>query len=760
MRLLQEARAALNDGKYTQAREQAERAVTRFRASSDAKNLAAALRVAGLAGLYSGSYAAAGRSLTEALSIARQLHDFGNEVARLNDLGMASYLQGRYREALDRYEEAEARVRAVPHDPWSPWARQVTTANIAILYQTLGQHDRALELYSRLLQSKEALQPSEQAQLLSNVGALRRRLGDPVRALETYRLAQDLYRRAKHADGEIAVLNNIGIVQAMDLGNAAGAEAAFSAAKELAERAGDRPLAIHAQLNRGEARYRAGRAGESLADFDAVSLRAHELGLKEEEWRALYGLARAGTRGATASRGLLTRAVELIESLRESAGTASLRSRFLADKRAVYDRLIESSTSPEEVFRWMEQSRARSLSEKLAPPRVASLREFQRSLPADTAVLEFWVGENSARTLWISQADVRVISWTPDFGAMAAARQALANPSRQDWRDSMNRLAGSLWAGLPLRSNEGLQRLRVIPDGPLSFLPLEALPLDESRLLVERFAVSYAPSATLSGHIKAPPPAVRWPWQTSLTGLGDPQPGTGPGDNRQWTALPHARTETRQVASLIGGRTSIYLGNEAQKEHLHESARSPILHLATHGEANPQNPDRSFLLLAPKVGSAQRFDYLYSQEVSTLPLAGADLVTLSACETNLGEFVPGEGLRAFAEAFLSAGARSVLSSLWSVGDVSTEELMVRFYTKLAVGEAADDALRLAKLEFIRHPQSSHPAHWAAFVLQGDSHWRLPRLIGWAWLGLAGALTGTLAWMIVRKLKTREAKASA
>ncbi len=759
-RSLQQARAALNDGKYGQAMEQAERVAARFRANSDAKNLAAALRVAGLAGLYSGSYAAAGRSLAEALSIARQLGDFGNEIARLNDLGMASYLQGRYREALDRYEEADARVREVPHDPWSPWARQVTTANIAILYQTLGQYERALELYSRLLQSKEALQPSEQAQLLSNVGALRRRLGDPVRALETYRFAQDLYRRAKHADGEIAVLNNIGIVQSMDLANAAGAEAAFSAAKELAERSGDRPLAIHAQLNRGEARYRAGRAAESLADFNAVSVRAHELGLKEEEWRALYGLARAGTMGEAASRGLLIRAVELIESLRDSAGAAPLRARFLADKRAVYDRLIESSTSADDVFRWMEQSRARTLSEKVLPARAGSLKEFQRSLPDDTAVLELWVGEKSARTLWISRAEVRVVSWTPDFGAMATARQALADPHRRDWRDATTRLAASLWEGLPRQTNTGIKRLRVIPDGPLAFLPWEALPWDGSQLMIERFAVSYAPSASLSGPIKAPPPALRWPWQPSVAGFGDPQPGTGLGDNRQWTALPHARTETRQVASLIGGRADLYLGGEAQKERLRHAARSPIVHLATHGEANPQNPDRSFLLLAPQAGSGQRFDYLYSQEVSTLPLAAADLVTLSACETNLGEFVPGEGLRGLGEAFLSAGARAVLSSLWSVGDVSTEELMVRFYARLAAGEAADDALRLAKLDFIRHPQSNHPAHWAAFVLQGDGHWKFPRLIGWAWLGLTGALVGAIAFLIGRQLKTREAKASA
>ncbi|HEY3742994.1 MAG TPA: tetratricopeptide repeat protein, partial [Bryobacteraceae bacterium] len=193
--LLEQARADLDAGRFAHAIENAEACAIDFRAASDNRHLAAALRVIGLARLYSGSYDLAVPSLTEALALSRQLHDFGSEIARLNDLGMASYDQGRYRDALDRYEEAQARVRQVPNDKWSPWARQITTANIAILYQTLGQYDRALSLYSGLLTSSDALEPAEHAQLLSNVGALRRRLGDPVKALETYRKAQALYRR-------------------------------------------------------------------------------------------------------------------------------------------------------------------------------------------------------------------------------------------------------------------------------------------------------------------------------------------------------------------------------------------------------------------------------------------------------------------------------------------------------------------------------------------------------------------------------------
>ena len=732
-KLLEQSRTDLDNGKYAQAIENAQRCAAEFRSSSDSKNLAAALRVLGLARLYSGSYAPAVENLTEALALSRHLHDFGSEIARLNDLGMASYFQGRYRDALDRYEEAQARVRDVPHDPWSPWARQVTTANIAILYQALGQFDRALGLYSGLLNTSDALEPSEQAQLLSNVGALRRRLGDPVKALETYRMAQALYRRAKHADGEIAVLNNIGIVQSMDLGDGKGAEVSFSAALQLAEQAGDRPLAVQAQLNRGEARYRAGQHALSQADFSSAADRAHQLGMKEEEWKALYGLSRSGTMAGDAEHGLVLRAVELIESLRTSAGSTPLRSTFLADKRAVYDRLIETSATAGEAFRWMEQSRARTLLESSSQAAPTSLDEFRRALPGDTAVLEFWMGSKVAGVLWISASGAGIKRWTPDLAGLERVRRALADPLRADWREALRPVAGQLLAGSPILDDPQIRKLRIIPDGPLALLPFEALPIGASDLLIQRFSVSYAPSAGLSGHTKPLPASFRWPWQLSLAGFGDPQAGAGSSEGRAWTPLPHSRTETNQLARITGGKTEVHLGPDARKAEVVAAARYPLIHLATHGQADLQDPERSFILLAPALPKTQRYDYLFSKEVSALPLGKTDLVTLSACETNVGVFVPGEGLRGFSEAFLAAGARSVLNSLWSVGDRSTEELMTRFYSRLASGETAGDALRMAKLDFINHPQSSHPAHWAAFVITGDSDWKLPRLIGWPWL---------------------------
>ena len=100
----------------------------------------------------------------------------------------------------------------------------------------------------------------------------------------------------------------------------------------------------------------------------------------------------------------------------------------------------------------------------------------------------------------------------------------------------------------------------------------------------------------------------------------------------------------------------------------------------------------------------------------------ADLVTLSACRTGLGQLLRGEGMIGLTRSFLYAGAESVVVSLWNVNDIATASLMKAFYKNLQRGLAKDDALRQAKLELLKGQQPAwrHPYYWAAFVLVGDS----------------------------------------
>ena len=114
--------------------------------------------------------------------------------------------------------------------------------------------------------------------------------------------------------------------------------------------------------------------------------------------------------------------------------------------------------------------------------------------------------------------------------------------------------------------------------------------------------------------------------------------------------------------------------------------------------------------------------FLTSSEVGKLKI-GAELTVLSACNTGSGEFVTGEGVMGMSRAFLAAGSRSVVVSLWPVASKQTERLMVDFYRHLRGGKPAAEALRAAKLDLIEQARKTgsieaHPFFWAPFILLG------------------------------------------
>jgi len=153
-----------------------------------------------------------------------------------------------------------------------------------------------------------------------------------------------------------------------------------------------------------------------------------------------------------------------------------------------------------------------------------------------------------------------------------------------------------------------------------------------------------------------------------------------------------------------------------KKEPLNEFR---VLHLAVHGFADPQFPERSALVLGadPKAGED---GLLQVREIKKLRL-NAELTTLSACDTGVGKLQGEEGVSDLAEAFLAAGAKTVVASLWSADDTFASALMERFYQRLALGEATSSALRGAKLDLLtKYGGQVSPFYWAAFVAIGDA----------------------------------------
>jgi CHAT domain-containing protein len=170
------------------------------------------------------------------------------------------------------------------------------------------------------------------------------------------------------------------------------------------------------------------------------------------------------------------------------------------------------------------------------------------------------------------------------------------------------------------------------------------------------------------------------------------------------------------IASDLPKPSTILLGDHATKTAFMKLplGKYRVIHLALHGYADPEFPDRSALVFAPRSSPADD-GLLQVREIRTLPL-NTDLVTLSACDTGVGP-VGEEGVANIENAFIEAGAQSVVSTLWEIEDRSAAQLMIAFYGHLSRGETKVEALREAQLELLN--SGDPPYFWAGFELDGE-----------------------------------------
>jgi tetratricopeptide (TPR) repeat protein len=249
-----------------------------------------------------------------------------------------------------------------------------------------------------------------------------------------------------------------------------------------------------------------------------------------------------------------------------------------------------------------------------------------------------------------------------------------------------------------------------IPTGLLYYLPMHALGHQTEkgwRFLLEDKQVAYLAAADVLSVVQTRDPARLG---KGLLAFGDP---TG-------ADLPQALDEVQTIATVFPA-AHVLSGDDATKAALEkDDLNQRILHFATHGVLNPAQPGQSYIQLAP--GATPEAARLTVGEVYGLDLKHLDLVTLSACQTALGQRNPdGSEITSLAESFSVAGAPSVIASLWSVSDASTRDTMVAFYRALADGAGKAAALRSAQLEVLHNPKYRHPYFWAPFELMGD--WR-------------------------------------
>jgi len=465
---------------------------------------------------------------------------------------------------------------------------------------------------------------------------------------------------------------------------------------------------------------------------------------------------------------LYRRAIEVIERLRSTIHTEASKIGFVGDKQGVYFRavtLLLARERCEEAFTYAERAKARALVDLLASRRqfairsahasearavlarldrteanarvqgedltlkqyasrrglilqaretlrkqapdlaslvtvnAAPIRSIQAGLLPDETLVEYYGHGEGLYAFVLNRDGLRGLAL--DGKALgrdvAAFREALADPGSGAHRSVSRRLYGRLIA--PVEAALQGPYLLVVPHGALHYLPFHALQ-SASGYLIDRFALRTLPSSSVIPLLKKERSAF-----SSLFALGNPDLGDPRLD------LAFAQDEAARIGRDVPG-AEVLLRKEATETALKEQGgRYRIIHVASHGRFNPEKPLASGLMLVPdeKNDGLLTVGELYDLELD------ADLVCLSACETALGAVESGDDVVGFTRGFLYAGAGALVSSLWSVDDRATFELMTRFYENMK-SLPARDALREAQLSV--KAERPHPFYWAAFQITG------------------------------------------
>ena len=725
-----------------------------------------------------GDSSGASSAFHDLLTAALRARDSGDELIGLYQLGKVQFQAGQYRAAAERWEKMLARAIEVNNLS----AQGSALFNLGELYYASGDHVRAISSLNRAIELAEATGVrAQQAAASCKLGAVLFSLHALARALNAFESCGQLAGDSGNYIDRLQALNGAGGALYRMHDNAAAADK-YRAAVVLATEHGDSVRRRQARSNLGLALAAQGNLQQAAALVrEDLASTPQDGAFRSRNWlnlgtilerqglqdkamtayrNAVENAAQADyARGEILARiqlgvllsrqGKFTGAVTSLEPVlplleAELAGTATddllqlgvldaQQDAYLclqyaltrlgrhADALAIAERgrarafanmLRRHSQSRDanpltgaQLLHALQQQPLTRIAYTLLPTYLLSVDRVEK--PVAGGLLLIWLLSTDG-TLHFREAELTADSFELvtdarlQLGASARSPGTAQPPSLDSLRQLERLLIAPIASLLPPGKDEPLL---VVPHGPLFLLPFALL--GEGTALLDRYNLQYAPSLTVSlaastAAVAADKPLV----------AGNPLMPTA-----SLAALPGAEQEAREVAQLLGTRA--LLGAAASESQVvRRLPHSSIVHLSTHGilgtlDDAPAGSPPGILALAPGDDSD---GWLAATEIIDIPMR-AELVVLSACDTGKGR-LGGDGVAGLSRAFLAAGARQVVVSLWKVPDRQTRELMVEFHRFYHNSGSAAAALRRAQLKMrAKYPD---PYYWAAFIAVGSA----------------------------------------
>ncbi len=404
---------------------------------------------------------------------------------------------------------------------------------------------------------------------------------------------------------------------------------------------------------------------------------------------------------------------------------------------ALYGQLLESSDDNDSILKAytraqydldayleeIEREEPAYFKEKYAFIRPPSIKNVRKTVPKDMAVVEYFIGKDSIYSFWIGRNRFFPVTVPYDLELQQALKSftAQCRDPQKKVSQKFSRLLSKKLVGKGLAEmDDGIDRLCIIPDGPLHNLPFEALSgsNDPSTYLIEQYAISYSYSVALlfrEDRKKDLKTYVGFGTSYSKTLNEKLKARKRFFGNENLEQLTLSKREIGRGATIFDGET--YIDEDATLANfLEHGDDADVLHLSLHGLVDTDDPARSCIIFDdhPEKFILSPLE-LYGRQLS------ADLVLLSACHSASGKIYNGEGVQGMSKSFLLSGAHNILSSLWNASETSSMAITTAFLENVHAGQPTDLALHRSKLAYLSktEPNKRHPYYWANFILLGE-----------------------------------------